>query len=168
MSLPSPLSFPPSTPALVIPWDTVPYPILMVGKHILIDACVHVVNSNKEKKLEEQKSVIVILWLAWWLIYSETWTGILEPLWKLRKDTNGRWLIGNWGKWLLWYWYHHWCNVIEMVMRHNVFLLFIPFCVRVHGKMCRIYRNHNLFILHWDKICIDTLKCCHLYKRERC
>ena len=35
------------------------------------------------------------------------------------KDTNGRWLIGNWGKWLLWYWYHHWCNVIEMAMTHN-------------------------------------------------
>lgn len=38
--------------------------------------------------------------------------------WKLRgrlgnKDTNGRWLIDNWSKWLLWYWYHHWRRAID-------------------------------------------------------
>lgn len=40
------------------------------------------------------------------------------PSENLVKDTNGRWLIGIWGKWLLWYWYHHWHNVIEMAMTH--------------------------------------------------
>lgn len=120
----------------------------------------------KKKILEEQKSVIVILWLVWWLIYSETWTGILEPLWKLRKDTNGRWLIDNWGNRLVWYWYHHWCNVIEMVMRHNR-ISSVYIILRESGKMFRIYRNYNLVILNWDIICIDILKC-NLYKRERC
>lgn len=41
------------------------------------------------------------------------------------KDSNGRWLIGNWGKWWQWYWYHNWCNGIETAMTyvHIHFLL---------------------------------------------
>lgn len=119
MSLPSLLSFPLLTPTFVIPWDTVPRPILMVGKHILIDACV--LNPNEKvgwRDTREQKAVsycIFAVGLMTHLSWNMDWNPSGSPV----KDTNGRWLIGNWGKWLLWYWYYHWCNVIEMAMKHN-------------------------------------------------
>lgn len=48
MSLPSLLSFPLHTPALRIPWDTVPRPILMVGKlSMLVHECVCVPHPNE-------------------------------------------------------------------------------------------------------------------------
>lgn len=47
MSLPSLLSFPLPTPTIGIPWDTVPCPIWMVGKHILIDGRVRVQSPNE-------------------------------------------------------------------------------------------------------------------------
>lgn len=61
MSLPSPLSSPPPTPPFRIPWDTGPCPILMVGKHILIDACVLKPNEKIcQSDTQEQKAVITV------------------------------------------------------------------------------------------------------------
>lgn len=60
MSLPSLLSFPLPTPTSGIPWDTVPCPILMVGKHTLIDARVRVLNPNEKvhwSDTQKQKAV---------------------------------------------------------------------------------------------------------------
>lgn len=64
MKLPSLLSFPLPTPTLRVPWDAVPCPILMVGKHILIDApaclcdwvCVCVCSEPKWGCMQEWRS----------------------------------------------------------------------------------------------------------------
>lgn len=50
-SPPSPLSVALPTRTFVIPWDTVPHPILIVGKHILIDArvCIEVCRSDTQE-----------------------------------------------------------------------------------------------------------------------
>ncbi len=60
MSLPSLFSFRLPTPTFEIPRDTVPCPILMVGKHILIDARVRVLNPNEKVRrsdTQQQKAV---------------------------------------------------------------------------------------------------------------
>lgn len=64
MKLPSLLSFPLPTLTLRVPWDVVPCPILMVGKHILIDtlaclcgwACVCVCSEPKWRCTQEWRS----------------------------------------------------------------------------------------------------------------
>lgn len=132
---------------LRVPWDTVPCPILMVGKHILIDAltclyewmcvceCVYVracVQSLNEDACRndaaEQRRLVVLcfLRLAWWVIYPLRWTdglGSWNSSWEPGKDTNGRWLIDRGGKRMGWYWYHHWCNMIEVPAESGAFFL---------------------------------------------
>lgn len=71
MKLPSLLSFPLPTPTLRFPWDAVPCPILMVGKHILIDApaclcvcvsvCVQSLNEDAfRSEAAEQRPLVVL------------------------------------------------------------------------------------------------------------
>lgn len=73
-----------------IPRDAVPCPVLMVGKQILIDACV--LNPNQKgcwSDTAEQSAVIYCIFLrsAWWFIYPLRWTRILEPLLRGRLKT---------------------------------------------------------------------------------
>lgn len=68
MSLPSLLSFPLPTPATGIPWDTVPCPIWMVGKHILIDGRVRVQSPNENvcwSDTGNKRQLVIVLFCGW-------------------------------------------------------------------------------------------------------
>lgn len=123
MSLPSLLSFPLPKRAIGVPRDADPD-----GGKTYFNRCPCACFSGGKKCRSdtvggEQKAVsycIFFLRSAWWLTHPPRRTRILEALLEGRqKDTNGRWLIGSWSKWLLWYWYHHRCNMIEIARTRN-------------------------------------------------
>lgn len=145
MTLPSLLSFPLPTPTRGIPWDTVPRPILMVGKHILIDACVRVWRPDENAGVTQgnKRQLVIVFFVVGMMTHlsSKMDRHPGTPSGGLAKDTNGRWLIGNWGKWLLWYWNHHWCNVIEMTMTYVSFCFYHVVWQKTKGANININSN---------------------------
>lgn len=80
----------------------------------------------------------------------------------LAKDTNGRWLIGNWGKWLLWYWNHHWCNVIEMTMTYVSFCFYHFVWQKTKSANINIKINATL-TTEIIKVIFDIFRICMKY-----
>lgn len=133
MSLPSLLSFPLHTPTQRIPWDTVPRPILMVGKlSMLVHECVCVPHPNvnvfwNNTAGTKGHSYFIYLFVFFVVDLMTHLSSKMDwdpgtPSESLRKDTNRRWLIGSSGQWLV-YLYHHWCNMIKLEAELELFHL---------------------------------------------
>lgn len=113
---------PPPPPIPGVSWDAVPRPKPAGGK-TYFNRCRWSDTDVEVEERGDKRQLVVLYFLlrsARWLTHPPRWTRILEARLEGRHwDTNGRWLIGSWGKWLLWCWYHHRCNVIEMARTHN-------------------------------------------------